>query len=89
MHLFIYLKQNLENTGGDDGVYCALDYIEKRGKKNVRKFWECVSQEHILERYTQLSEITAALMNCKKSYVLLSISLSVSPSESGFVVILH
>ncbi|KTG02502.1 hypothetical protein cypCar_00046232 [Cyprinus carpio] len=61
------LYQNLENTGGDDGVYCALDYIEKRGKKNVRKFWKCVSQEHILERYPQLSEITAALMNSLKS----------------------
>ncbi|XP_016419921.1 uncharacterized protein LOC107749325 [Sinocyclocheilus rhinocerous] len=75
------LYQKLENTGDDNGVYCALDYIEKRRKKNVRKYWECVAQEHILQRYSQLSDITAALMNCKKAYVLLSISLSVSPSE--------
>ncbi len=64
---FSFLKQKLENTGDDNGVYCALDYIEKRGKKNVRKFWQCVAKEHILQRYSQLSEVTAALMNCEKS----------------------
>ncbi|XP_016150245.1 nuclear autoantigen Sp-100-like [Sinocyclocheilus grahami] len=61
------LYQKLENTGDDNGVYCALDYIEKRRKKNVRKYWECVAQEHILQRYSQLSDITAALMNSLKS----------------------
>lgn len=54
-------KQQLENTGDDNGVYCALDYIEKRGKKKVRKFWQCVAQEHIVQRYSQLSEVTEAL----------------------------
>ncbi|XP_026065008.1 uncharacterized protein si:dkey-68o6.8 isoform X2 [Carassius auratus] len=57
------LYQKLENTGGDNDMYSALEYIEKRGKKNVRKFWERVAQEHILQRYSQLSEITAALMD--------------------------
>ncbi|XP_052398426.1 nuclear autoantigen Sp-100 isoform X3 [Carassius gibelio] len=57
------LYQKLENTGEDNDVYSALEYIEKSGKKNVRKFWECVAQEHILQRYSQLSEITAALKN--------------------------
>ncbi|KAL1277766.1 hypothetical protein QQF64_024439 [Cirrhinus molitorella] len=63
------LYERLENTGDNDGVYCALDYVEKRGKKNVRKFWECVAQEHILQRYPQLSEVTAALMNSEESYI--------------------
>ncbi|XP_058627027.1 nuclear body protein SP140-like protein isoform X2 [Onychostoma macrolepis] len=61
------LYQKLENTGDDNGVYCALDYIEKRGKKDIRKFWQCVDQEHILQRYSQLSEITTALMNFHES----------------------
>ncbi|XP_059413210.1 uncharacterized protein si:dkey-68o6.8 isoform X2 [Carassius carassius] len=55
--------QKLENTGGDNDVYSALEYIENCGKKNVRKFWKCVAQDYILQRYSQLSEITAALMN--------------------------
>ncbi|XP_016320718.1 uncharacterized protein LOC107672134 isoform X2 [Sinocyclocheilus anshuiensis] len=66
------LYQKLENTGDDNGVYCALDYIEKRRKKNVRKYWECVAQEHILQRYSQLSDITAALMNFSNSSALKS-----------------
>ncbi|XP_016419254.1 uncharacterized protein LOC107748808 [Sinocyclocheilus rhinocerous] len=61
------LYQRLEDTGDDNGVYCALDYIEKHGKKNVRKFWQCVDQEHILQRYSQLSEVTVALKNSLKS----------------------
>lgn len=47
--------------GGDNGVYDALDYIQNRGAKKVRNFWKCVDQEHILQRYPQLSEIIATL----------------------------
>lgn len=64
--VFSFLKQKLENTGDDNGVYRALDYIEKHEKKNVRKFWKCVAEEHILQRYSQLSKVTEALKNCEE-----------------------
>ncbi|XP_067316144.1 nuclear body protein SP140-like protein isoform X1 [Pseudorasbora parva] len=47
----------------DDAVYDALESIEKRGAKKIRKFWKCVQQEHILQHYSQLSEIAATLKN--------------------------
>ncbi|XP_043090642.1 uncharacterized protein si:dkey-68o6.8 [Puntigrus tetrazona] len=61
------IKDELYNTTKDDGVYCALEHIEKNGKKNVRRFWRCVSQEHILQRYSLLDEVTKALMNSLES----------------------
>ncbi|XP_051742416.1 nuclear body protein SP140-like protein isoform X2 [Ctenopharyngodon idella] len=61
------LYQKLENSNDDNDMYHALEYIQKCGKKKVRKFWECVDQEHILQRYPQLSEITETLKNSLKS----------------------
>ncbi|XP_073690850.1 uncharacterized protein [Garra rufa] len=67
------LYEKLENDNED--VYCALDYIEKRGKRKVRKFWECVAQEHILQRYPQLSEVIASLRKSEESYITNSSAL--------------
>ncbi|XP_077069931.1 uncharacterized protein LOC143722409 [Siphateles boraxobius] len=55
-------KVDCEN-GVNNGVYAALEFIQKEanGAKRVRKFWECVAQEHILKHHPQLSEIIATL----------------------------
>ncbi|XP_073698608.1 uncharacterized protein [Garra rufa] len=55
--------QKLENNADDDSLYHMLEFIETSGKKKVRKFWQCVVQDHILQRYLQLSEITKTLKN--------------------------
>lgn len=47
----------------DGSVYGVLDFIEKRGEKHVRRFWNCVNQEHILERYYEIYELIQALKN--------------------------
>ncbi|XP_056609872.1 uncharacterized protein si:dkey-68o6.8 isoform X2 [Triplophysa dalaica] len=38
-------------------VYRALEFIENHGPEKVEKFWECVDQDHILEKYPQFSEL--------------------------------
>ncbi|XP_042575104.1 uncharacterized protein si:dkey-68o6.8 [Cyprinus carpio] len=60
-------SKTLRTLENDDSINLEIYYIEECGEENARKFWECVSQGHILERYPQLSEITAALMNSLKS----------------------
>lgn len=42
-------------------VYRALDFIENHGPEKVEKFWECVDQDHILEKYPQFSELLKIL----------------------------
>ncbi|KAL1277768.1 hypothetical protein QQF64_024441 [Cirrhinus molitorella] len=57
------LFQKLENNADDDSLYHMLECIETAGKKEVRNFWQCVIQDHILQRYPQISEITKTLKN--------------------------
>ncbi|XP_048054863.1 uncharacterized protein si:dkey-68o6.8 isoform X2 [Megalobrama amblycephala] len=61
------LYQKLENSNDDNDMYHALECIQKCGQEEVKKFWKCVDQEHILQRYPQLSDITTTLKNSLKS----------------------
>ncbi|XP_051989142.1 nuclear body protein SP140-like protein [Xyrauchen texanus] len=56
----LYEEQKLVEDP-DESVYKVLTHIEKMGKEHVWKFWNCVNQEHILERYSQLSKLTKEL----------------------------
>ncbi|XP_021327103.2 uncharacterized protein si:dkey-68o6.8 isoform X1 [Danio rerio] len=56
------LYQKLEVSTNDSDLYNVLESIQKRGMKTVRKFWNCVDQEHIVQRYPQVSEIISELM---------------------------
>lgn len=74
------MKTEYDPEQSDESVYRVLDSIEKRGEKHVRRFWDCVNKEHILERYFEIHELIQTLKNGEKTvflsvYVFQSVSL--------------
>ncbi|XP_065108904.1 uncharacterized protein [Paramisgurnus dabryanus] len=63
-----HLESALDPENSDENVYKVLDYIEKKGSKCVRRFWKCVNEKHILERYPQIFELTQSLEQELRKY---------------------
>ncbi|XP_056609871.1 uncharacterized protein si:dkey-68o6.8 isoform X1 [Triplophysa dalaica] len=53
---FCFIMKN-KALSARNTVYRALEFIENHGPEKVEKFWECVDQDHILEKYPQFSEL--------------------------------
>ncbi|XP_051572082.1 uncharacterized protein LOC127451413 isoform X2 [Myxocyprinus asiaticus] len=64
----LYEQKLLENT--DECIYEVLESIQKNGMKHVRRFWNCVNQNHILLRYRLLSKLTEELRNSLERHSL-------------------
>lgn len=58
--LFCFILKNKARSARRT-VYTALEIIEEHGHEKVERFWECVDQDHILEKYHQFSELLTML----------------------------
>ncbi|XP_057202370.1 uncharacterized protein LOC130561809 isoform X2 [Triplophysa rosa] len=62
-HKIIEEALEFDPEDSEESVYGVMDFIGKRGEKHVRKFWNCVNQEHILGWYREIYELIQTLKN--------------------------
>ncbi|KAK3508366.1 hypothetical protein QTP70_022941 [Hemibagrus guttatus] len=46
-----------------DGVYEILDQVENKGGEHVKRFWRCVFQDHIQQKYPVFYKLQKSLQN--------------------------
>lgn len=72
--VYFFIKIAYDPEHSKESIYVVMDFIGKQGEKHVRKFWNCVNQEHICGLYHEIYDLIQTLKHGKKTFLSPSLS---------------